>query len=98
MLMIISFGPLQVSVALILIEIEGSFGMSWLVCLVGGICLGTSGASRSPVLEDFVKSSSEGRKSLTVKGGCNTARRFLGVVACVDDDRKGIIWIPEAHS
>jgi hypothetical protein len=43
-------------------------------------------ASWSPVLVDFVKSSSEGRNSLTVKGGCNTAGRFLEVMACVDDD------------
>jgi hypothetical protein len=55
-------------------------------------------ASRSPLLEDFVKSSSEGRKSSSVRGGCNKAGRFLEVVAFVDDDRKGIIWIPEARS
>ena len=30
-------------------------------------------ASQSSVLVDFVKSSSEGRKSLTVRGGCNKA-------------------------
>ena len=51
--------------------------------------------SRSTVaslaLADFVKSSSEGRKSLSVKGGCNKRGRFLEVVASKDDDRKGII-------
>jgi hypothetical protein len=55
-------------------------------------------ASRSPVLVDFDKSTSEGRKSLSVRGGCNKGGRFLEVVALVDDDRKGIIWIPEACS
>ena len=55
-------------------------------------------ASWSPVSEDFVKSSSEGRKKLSVRGGCNKAGRFLEVVVFVDDDRKGIIWIPEACS
>jgi hypothetical protein len=55
-------------------------------------------ASRATVLEDFDKSSSEGRKSLSVRGGCNKGGRFLEVVARVDDDRKGIIWIPEARS
>ena len=55
-------------------------------------------ASQSLVLEDFVKSSSEGRKSLSVREGCNKAGRFLEVVAFVDDDRKGIIWIPKARS
>jgi uncharacterized membrane protein (UPF0136 family) len=31
---------LQLSMALILIGIKGFFGMSWLVCLVSGTCLG----------------------------------------------------------
>jgi hypothetical protein len=43
-LKIISPRLLQVSMALILIAIEGLFGMSWLVCLVGGTCLGVLGA------------------------------------------------------
>jgi hypothetical protein len=47
---------------------------------------------------DFVKSSSERRKSVTVRGGCNKVGRFLEVVALVDDERKGIIWILEACS
>jgi hypothetical protein len=34
-------------------------------------------ASRSPALVDFNKSSSEGRKSLSVRGGCNKGGRFL---------------------
>jgi hypothetical protein len=55
-------------------------------------------ASRVPVLEDFDKSSSKGRKSLSMRGCCNKRRRFLEVVARVEDDRKGIIWIPEARS
>ena len=55
-------------------------------------------ASLSPVMEDFVKSYSEGRMSLSVKGGCNKAGRFLEVIASVDDDWKGVIWIPEAQS
>jgi hypothetical protein len=55
-------------------------------------------ASRSPALVDFDKISSEGRKSLSVRGGSNKGGRFLEVVASVDDDRKGIIWIPEARS
>ena len=55
-------------------------------------------ASQSPVLEDFVKSFSEGRKSLSVRGECNKVGRVLEVVAFVDDDRKGIIWNPEARS
>jgi hypothetical protein len=55
-------------------------------------------ASLSPVMEDFVKSSSEGRMSLLVRGGCNKAGRFLEVAAFVDDDQKGIMWIPEARS
>jgi hypothetical protein len=50
-----------------------------------------------PVL-DFDKSSSKGRKSLSMRGGCNKRKRFLEVVARVEDDRKGIIWIPEACS
>ena len=49
-------------------------------------------------LVDFIKSSSEGRKSLTARGGCNKGGGFLEVVAFVVDDRKGIIWIPEARS
>jgi len=36
-------GPLLVSMALILIEIEGFFGMSWLACSIGGTCLGVLG-------------------------------------------------------
>ena len=55
-------------------------------------------ASLSPMLEDFVKSSSEGRLSLSVRGGCNKAGRFLEVAAFVDNERKGFIWIPEARS
>ena len=64
---------------------------SWLAAMV-------EEASQPSVLVDFVKSSGEGRKSLIVKGKCNTAGGFLEVVACVDDNRKGIIWIPEARS
>jgi hypothetical protein len=55
-------------------------------------------ASRSPALADFDKISSEGRRSLSVRGGSNKGGRFLEVVASVDDERKGIIWIPEARS
>jgi hypothetical protein len=55
-------------------------------------------ASRASVLEDFDKSLSEGRKSLSVIKGCNKGKRFLEVVARMEDDRKGIIWIPEACS
>jgi hypothetical protein len=55
-------------------------------------------ASQSPALVDFNKSSSIDRKSLSVRGGCNKGGRFLEVVALMDDDRKGIIWIPESHS
>jgi hypothetical protein len=55
-------------------------------------------ALRSPALVDFDKSSSKGRKSLSVRGGCNKGGRFLEVVALVDDDQKGIIWILEARS
>jgi hypothetical protein len=55
-------------------------------------------ASRSPVLEGFIKSSCEGRKSVSVRGGCNKVGRFLEVVAFVDDERKVTIWIPEACS
>jgi hypothetical protein len=55
-------------------------------------------AARSPVLGEFVRASSEGRKSLSVRGGSNKGGRFLEVVALVDDERKGIIWIPEARS
>jgi hypothetical protein len=54
-------------------------------------------ASRAPTLEDFDKSSSEGRK-LSVRGGRNKGGRFLEVVARVDDDQMGIIWIPKARS
>jgi hypothetical protein len=54
--------------------------------------------SQLPVVVDFDKASSEGRKLLSVRGGCNKGGRFLEMVACVDDDRKGIIWIPEARS
>jgi hypothetical protein len=35
----------------------------------------------SPVLVDFDKSSSDGRKSLSVRGGCNKGGRFLEVMA-----------------
>ena len=66
-------------------------GVAWLAATV-------EEASRSPALADFDKSSSEGRKSLLVKGGCNKGGRFLEVVAFVDDDQKGIIWILEARS
>jgi hypothetical protein len=55
-------------------------------------------AARSPVLGEFDRASSEGRKSLSVRGGSNKGGRFLEVVALVDDERKGIIWIPEARS
>jgi hypothetical protein len=54
--------------------------------------------SRSPVLADFNKSSNEGRKLLSMRSGCNKGGRFLDVVTFVDDDWKGIIWIPEARS
>jgi hypothetical protein len=64
---------------------------SWLAAMV-------EEASQSPVLEDFVQSYSKSRKSSSMRGGCNKAGRFLEVVAFVDDDWKGIIWIPEAHS
>jgi membrane-associated phospholipid phosphatase len=43
MLKIISPGLLRVFMALILMGIEGFFGMNWLVCLVGGTCLGALG-------------------------------------------------------
>lgn len=43
MLRIISLGLLWASRALIPIGIEDSFGMSWLVYKVGGICLGALG-------------------------------------------------------
>jgi hypothetical protein len=48
-------------------------------------------ASLSPVLEDFVKSSSEGRMSLSMRGECNKVERFLEVADFVDDKRKGFI-------
>jgi hypothetical protein len=73
---------------LILVDLRGA---TWLAATV-------EEASRSPALEDFVRSSNEGRKSLSVRGGCNKGGRFLEVVVFVDDDRKGIIWIPEARS
>ena len=66
-------------------------GAAWLAATV-------EEASRSPVLVDFNKSLSEGRKSLSVRRGCNKGGRFLEMVALVDDDRKGIIRIPEAQS
>jgi hypothetical protein len=69
----------------------GHRSASWLVATVEEVSL-------SPVLEDFVKSSSEGRMFLSVRGGCNEAGRFLEVAAFVDDEWKGIIWIPEARS
>jgi hypothetical protein len=72
---------------LILVDLRGA---TWLVATV-------EEALRSPALEDFVRSSSEGRKSLSVRGGCNKGGRFLEVVVFVDDDRKGIIWILEDH-
>jgi hypothetical protein len=40
---IISPGLLRVFMTLILIWIKGFFGMSWLVCLVGGPCLSALG-------------------------------------------------------
>jgi hypothetical protein len=40
---IISPGFLRVSMAIILIGDKGFFGMSWLVCSVGGTCLGAWG-------------------------------------------------------
>jgi hypothetical protein len=73
---------------LILLDLRGA---TWLAATVDE-------ASRSPASADFVRSSSEGRKSLSVRGGCNKGGRFLEVVVFVDDDRKGIIWIPEARS
>jgi hypothetical protein len=73
---------------LILVDLRGA---AWLAETV-------EEASRSPALADFDRSSSEGRKSLTVRGGCNKGGRFLEVVAFMDDNRKGIIWIPEARS
>lgn len=54
-------------------------------------------ASLSPVLEGFVKTFSKERKSLLMKRGSNKAGKFLEVVTFVDEDRKGIIWIPEAR-
>jgi hypothetical protein len=65
--------------------------VSWLAAMV-------EEASRSPVLKGFVKSFCEGRKSVSVRGGCNKAGRILEVVVSVDDERKGTIWIPEARS
>jgi hypothetical protein len=73
------------------IILVGLQGEAWLATTV-------EEASRAPVLVDFIKSSSEGRKLLTVRGGCNKGGRFLEVVASVDDDQKGIIWIPKACS
>jgi hypothetical protein len=73
---------------LILVDLRGA---TWLATTVDE-------ASRSPASADFVRSSSEGRKSLSVRGGCNKGGRFLEVVVFVDDERKGIIWIPEARS
>jgi hypothetical protein len=66
-------------------------GATWLVEMV-------EEASRSPVLVDFDKSSCSSRKTLSVRGGSNKGGRFLEVVALVDDDRKGVIWILEARS
>jgi hypothetical protein len=66
-------------------------GAAWLAATV-------EEALWSLALVDFDKSSSEGWKSLSVRGGCNKGGRFLEVVALVDGDRKGIIWIPEARS
>lgn len=39
-LLIIPPRPLQVFMALILIGIEGFYGMNWLACIVVGTCLG----------------------------------------------------------
>jgi hypothetical protein len=66
---------------LILVDRRGS---AWLAKIV-------EEALRSPEVVDFDKASSEGRKSLSVRGGCNKGGRFLEVVALVDDDRKGFI-------
>lgn len=55
-------------------------------------------ASSSTERDDFAKTFSEERKSLLVSKGRNKAGRFLEVVAHVDGERKGVIWIPEARS
>jgi hypothetical protein len=65
------------------------------MCVLVG-CYGGKGISVSGV--GGLCQVSKGRKSLLVRGGRNKAGRFLEVVAFVDDDRKGIIWIPEARS
>jgi hypothetical protein len=69
----------------------GHQGTSWLATTV-------EEASSSTEKEDFAKNLCEERKSLSVSGGRNKAGRFLEVVARVDGERKGIIWIPEARS
>ncbi|XP_059440244.1 uncharacterized protein LOC132172707 [Corylus avellana] len=69
----------------------GQRSASWLAATV-------EEASQSQVKEDFVKKFSEEGKSLSVSGGSNKAARFLEVVAYLEDERKGIIWIPEARS
>jgi hypothetical protein len=48
--------------------------------------------------EDFAEIFCEERRSLSVSRGRNKAGRFLEVVAHVDDERKGVIWVPEARS
>jgi hypothetical protein len=48
--------------------------------------------------EDFAKIFCEERRSLSVSRGRNKAGRFLEVVAHVDDESKGVIWVPEARS
>jgi hypothetical protein len=62
----------------------GHRSASWLAATV-------EETSLSSVLEDFVKSSSEGRMLLSGRGGCNKVGRFLEVAAFVDDERKGFI-------
>jgi hypothetical protein len=55
-------------------------------------------ASLSTGKDEFAQSFCEDRKSLSVSRGSNKAGRFLEVVARLDGDRKGVIWIPEARS
>jgi hypothetical protein len=55
-------------------------------------------ASSSKEKDEFAKYYCEERKTLSMSGGRNKAGRFLEVVAHVDGERKGVIWIPEARS
>jgi hypothetical protein len=55
-------------------------------------------ASSAMEKEEFAKKICEERRSLSVSGGRNKAGRFLEVVAHVDGERKGVIWILEARS